>query len=139
MSRTPNTPQIRAITALASLVGCVAAMPGCGLPSVSGGTPGIVTIDGQPVLDLQVVLYSVATGEMAGFGVTGGDGRFELVSEGAKGPVTLEPGKYSATIESVGAPVELPTEYLDPQATPVQLDWREDDEIEIKLSGIPLQ
>jgi hypothetical protein len=98
-----------------------------------------VTIDGEPVLDLQVVVYSAATGDKAGFGVTGDDGRFELVTEGAQGPAELEPGQYRATIESVGAPVELPPQYLDPLATPVHFDWEEDSEIEIKLTDIPLQ
>ncbi len=114
-----------------------ATLPGCGGPHpVAGGTSGIVTIEEEPVLDMQVVVYSAVTQELIGFGITGDDGRFELVLSGASGPVTLEPGRYAATLESVGAPIELPPEYLDPQATPIQFDWQGSNEIDIDLSGV---
>jgi hypothetical protein len=53
-----------------------------------------------------------------------------LVREKAAGPLWLEPGEYSFTLESNGSvPFAWPAEYQDPSRTPLKRDWTTADRI----------
>jgi hypothetical protein len=102
---------------------------GCGPKPVTGGTEGVLRIDGQTVSDLQVNLFRSNGGafELAGFGVTRDDGWFSLVQPGAVGPLILPPGEYLCTIESAGAPIRLLKEWGKPETTKIKIDWKSSD------------
>lgn len=114
---------------LAALVcGLATVLGGCGLRSVAGGTAGELRVGGEPLSDIRVGLYRDEETEPIGFAVTGNDGSFRLLQIDADGPLQLEPGVYRCTLESVGAPVTVPREFLSPEQTPLRVTWNEDDE-----------
>jgi len=104
-------------------------LTGCGqhVPAVTGGTQGILECEGQKIGDVQLTLYpgeGTATAPV-GFAVTQLDGTFELYKMGATGPLWLPAGQYRCTLESVGAPVQIPSRYMKPETTPLTVDWTE--------------
>jgi len=112
--------------ALPTLVAMAIALSGCGgVRPVPGGTKGTLRAGGQALSDIQVTVHQLDPDGMhpVGFGVTGPDGSFELVSMGAKEALWLAPGEYRLTLESAGAPVQIPKEYAQPAATPLKVSW----------------
>jgi len=101
---------------------------GCGPRPTTGGTPGTFQYGGLPRVDVQIQLHRQPSQEHVGFGVTTADGKFQLISPDAKGPLFLSPGEYSITLESVGTdPVLFPTEYTSPTTTPLRHVWSASD------------
>lgn len=118
----------------------VALVAGCGPAPISGGTPGLLTSDGNPIPDVQVAVYAnAATDQRLGYGVTRADGTFELVTADGTAPLKLQPGSYVVTLESVGAPTDLPRTYLDAKSTPLKIDWTEADRLELNVPGLTLK
>jgi hypothetical protein len=108
-----------------------AAATGCDrVHPVAGGTRGMLHLGDELTSDIQVTVYQV-DGDSArpvGFGVTSLDGSFELVLNGARGPLWLAPGEYRFTLESAGSPVQLPGEFARPETTPLAVTWSTDDD-----------
>jgi hypothetical protein len=103
-----------------------AALPGCGgVKPVAGGTHGTLKVAGQLLSDIQVTVHQVEGGSTrpVGFGTTIADGIFELVTNGALGPLWLDAGEYRFTLESAGAPVQFPKEYTRADTTPLKRTW----------------
>lgn len=103
---------------------------GCGeVKSVKGGTSGILLIDDTAMSDMQITFYQedVSPPKPVGFAISTGAGRFEVLQNGAAGPLYLPAGEYRCTVETAGAPIDLPKEYLDPNETPVMVNWTEDE------------
>lgn len=101
-------------------------LPGCGgVKPVVGGTEGTLKVAHQLLSDIQVTVHQVEGGSTrpVGFGTTIADGTFKLVTNGARGPLWLNPGEYRFTLESAGAPVEFPKEYTHADTTPLKLRW----------------
>jgi hypothetical protein len=101
-------------------------LAGCGgVKPVTGGTIGTLRIGGELLSEIQVTVHEVEGTSMqaVGFGVTDRDGLFELVTNGAHGPLILPPGEYRFTLESAGAPVQIPKEYTQPDTTPLKVSW----------------
>jgi hypothetical protein len=117
----------------------VAMAPGCGPAPITGGTSGVLTTDGNPIRDVQVVVYSPISYERLGYAVTGADGSFQLIAADTSRPLELDPGSYVVTLESVGAPTELPPTYLDPRMTPLRIDWDASDRLELNVPGLQLK
>ncbi len=117
----------------------VVLMAGCGPASITGGTPGLLSTDGNPIPDVQVVVYSARSEERLGYAVTGADGSFQLIAADTSGPLELNPGSYVVTLESVGAPTDLPRTYLDQKSTPLRIDWEAEDRLELKVPGLKLK
>jgi hypothetical protein len=117
----------------------LALMPGCGPAPITGGTSGVLTTHGNPIQDVQVVVYSAISGERVGYAVTGTDGSFELIAANTSGPLELRPGSYVVTLESVGAPTDLPRSYLDAESTPLRIDWDAQDRLELNVPGLKLK
>ena len=113
---------------LAALAGCGGAKP------ASGGTTGTLRIGGDLLSDIQVTVYRVegSSTRHVGFGVTDAEGTFELMTKGARGELWLTPGEYRFTLESAGAPVQIPDKYSQPDTTPLKASWSVGDE-ELKL------
>lgn len=107
---------------------------------VAGGTKGILDCQGEKVGDIQLTLYeaSETAQEPVGFAVTQADGTFELYKTGATGPLWLPAGKYRCTLESVGAPVQIPKAYLKPETTPLEITWTEKEQ-GLNVQGPPLK
>jgi hypothetical protein len=106
-------------------------LPGCGGPQpVTGGTPGTLRVGGELLSDFQVTIHEVAgtTTQPIGFGVTGADGSFLLMTNGAQGPLWLSPGEYRCTLESAGAPLVIPKQYTQAATTPLKVTWPTGDE-----------
>lgn len=104
----------------------IAAMtPGCGTKGVIGGTKGLLHTGSAMMSELQITVHQVegSATKQIGSGVTDSNGEFELVTNGAKGPLKLSPGEYRFTLESVGAPVVLPQEFTQADTTPLKLTW----------------
>jgi hypothetical protein len=112
--------------------------PGCGQQPVTGGTGGLLTTGGNPLPEVQLTVYSAASGERLGFAVTNHEGAFELVRPGASGPLQLDAGSYMVTLESVGAPAVLPQEYLDRESTPLTIDWNAGEPLMIDVPDLRL-
>jgi hypothetical protein len=111
---------------------------GCGQQPVTGGTGGLLTTGGNPLPDVQLTVYSAASGECLGFAVTDSQGAFELVTPGASGPLQLDPGSYAVTLESVGAPAVLPQEYLDPVSTPLTITSSDGEQLFLDVPDLRL-
>ena len=111
---------------IALMVVLAAALLGCGGPQpVTGGTPGTLRVGSELLSDFQVTIHQVqgTTTEPVGFGVTGADGSFQLMTNGAQGPLWLSPGKYRCTLESAGAPLVIPKQYTQAATTPLKVTW----------------
>jgi hypothetical protein len=131
----PNSFKLLPLFALLMLVGCGAA-------PVVGGTKGRLQAGNGGLGDVQVTVHQGDAGKWlpAGFGVTDNEGRFELVQNGAKGPLWLSPGEYRCTLQSAGAPVEIPEEFGKPETTPLQATVKGKDYVlELKTPEFPLQ
>ncbi len=122
----------------------VAVLLGCsGVKPVIGGTEGTLRVGNEYFSDIQVTVHEVdgSSFQPVGFGVTDTDGIFRLVTNGAQGPLSLPPGEYRCTVESVGAPVQFPGEYAQANSTPLKISWSDGDtELELKVpSAIPVK
>ena len=95
-----------------------------------GGTGGMLKFGDQVTSDIVITIHRKNGGsyESIGFGATQTDGTFVLYKPGAAAPLFLEPGDYSCTLESVGPPVRLPKEYLEPARSPMTFTWTEETE-----------
>ena len=128
---------------LVGLLFLATALAGCGgVKPVTGGTQGTLKVGGQLLSDIQVTVHRVDgdTIESIGFGTTDNDGVFELVTNGAKGPLWLEEGEYRFTLESAGAPVQFSPEYALPTKTPLRVSWagsEQDLELTASLAEAP--
>jgi hypothetical protein len=123
VSGSPATLRTASVIALLSVA---AGLSGCGgARPVTGGTEGTLRAGGEAISDVQVTMHEAegATFHAVGFAVTGLDGRFQLVTSGAKGPLRLAAGEYRCTLESAGAPVEIPPEYAKPETSPLKIVW----------------
>jgi len=124
-----------------ALVGCVLAAAGCGgAKPVTGGTSGIFRCGPNPLGDVQLTLHQPDESGFrpVGFGLTRADGSFDLLAQGATGPLWLSPGDYVCTLESAGAPVQFPKEFLSPQTTPLKVRWT-DAMTSLELDGPPVR
>jgi hypothetical protein len=127
---------MREICEILVLALAVTAVSGCGVRPVTGGTPGTVHAGDELLSDIQVTLHQVENGKLhaVGFGVTDGDGAFELVTNGARGPLQLPPGEYRCTLESAGAPLAFPREYARAETTPLTISWSDgDSELDLEV------
>jgi hypothetical protein len=127
------------------LLGCLllalhVAACGCGVSPVSGGSSGTIRMGETPLSDIQVTVHRLAGDriETIGFGVSGPDGKFALVRNGAAGPLWLSPGEYRCTVESVGpVPVRFPQVYGQAGTTPFKVEWvSSDQELELELPSL---
>jgi hypothetical protein len=117
-------------------------LAGCGAAPVAGGTKGRLQAGNGGLGDVQLTVHQEDAGKWlpVGFGVTDYEGRFELVQNGAKGPLWLAPGEYRCTLQSAGAPVAIPEEFSRPETTPLQAAVKaKDDVLEFKTPEFPLQ
>jgi hypothetical protein len=117
-----------------------AGAPGCGPQPISGGAKGLLRAGGQPLSEVQVTIHQAAGNDWRpiGFGVTSSDGTFELVTMNAEGALWLAPGEYRCTLESVGAPVQIPREYATPETTPLAVDYvATDQSIDLAAPAMP--
>lgn len=91
----------------------------------AGGTSGTLKFGDQVTSDIMITIHRKSNGafESIGFGTTQSDGTFVLYKPGAAEPLYLAPGDYCGTLESVGPPVRLPQEYLDPSQSPMTFAW----------------
>jgi hypothetical protein len=127
----------RGFVALAALA---AALLGCGVRPVTGGTKGVLRSGGAPLGDIQVTVHEAdgSAWRAVGFGVTAADGTFELVTNGAAGPLWLSPGEYRCTLESVGAPVQIPKVNTLPDTTPLTVTWSVGDlSLNLEIPAVP--
>ena len=120
-----------------------AALPACGgVKPVAGGTQGTLKVAGQLLSDIQVTVHQVEGGPAhpVGFGTTIADGTFELVTNGAQGPLWLDAGEYRFTLESAGAPVQFPKEYTHADTTPLKRTWAGGDgDLELEVPTAVIQ
>lgn len=114
-------------------------LPGCGAQPISGGTSGVLTTDGNPIPDVQVGVYAADSVERVGYAVSRADGSFHLITADTSGPRRLDPGSYVVTLESVGAPTDLPRTFQEPQSTPLRIVWTEGDTLAIDVPGLRLK
>jgi hypothetical protein len=116
----------------------VAFLPGCGERSVTGGTPGVLRYRGDLLSDIRVTVHRLDGRSMQpiGFGVTGADGSFELVTNGARGALRLSAGEYCCTLKSVGAQVRIPNEFAKVNLTPLKVAWSAGDKsLDLEVRG----
>jgi predicted small lipoprotein YifL len=107
---------------LSSLAGCSGSQP------VAGGTTGVLRLGDQPLRDVQIHVHQPGVPHPIGFGVSTEGGAFELFQPGAKGPLHLQPGEYSFTLEPLGPEsIPLPRAVTLPAQTPLQRTWTADD------------
>lgn len=116
-----------------------AAVAGCADDSIRGGTPGRLTTGDHPVPDVQVTVTRQGPGVRAGYAVTDSNGRFELIAADSSGPLVLPPGPYVITLENVGAPTELPREYSDAAASPLRVDWADQQQLDLQVPDLILR
>lgn len=97
---------------------------GCGAPGeIPGGTAGALYANGRPLPDVLVTVFpdTPSATEPLGIGITDREGRFVLRTREPVAPLTLDPGGYRFTVESMGAVYRnWPPEYADPSETPLK-------------------
>lgn len=101
-------------------------LSGCGSPrGVTGGTMGILHAGAERLAEIQITVHQVdgAASKPIGFAATRLDGTFELVTNGAQGPLRLRAGDYRCTLESIGSPLPIPPEFTRPETTPLKVSW----------------
>jgi len=105
---------------------------GCDRPRATpGGTQGTIHCEGVALDSVQVNVFrrEGAAFRAMGFGVSGTDGRFQLVRQNADGPLWLEPGDYTFTLESVGpVPLHWSAHFQDPGTSSLRCSWSATDE-----------
>jgi hypothetical protein len=105
-------------------------MPGCDHPRpITGGTKSVVVHAGHPVEDVEVQVFRRADKlyECIARGVSGPNGRFELIDPFGMGPVILTNGQYNVTVASASPiPMEFPQEYSSPETSPLETNWSVD-------------
>jgi hypothetical protein len=109
---------------------CLTGLSGCGArQSVAGGTKGVLKVGGEAISEIQLTVHRVEGGATlpVGFAVTTTDGSFELLKTGASGALWLAPGEYRFTLESIGAPMQFPKEFGQPESTPLKATWSAND------------
>ena len=115
---------------LAVFLFTVSVLSGCSdAPApATGGTSGTLTFGDGVTSDINITVHRSSAGSFQpiGFGLTDVEGKFILYQTGAAGPLWLEPGDYVFTLESVGPSIAFPKEYLNPQTTPLKLNWTAD-------------
>lgn len=118
-------------------LGMLALLLGCGPRPTKGGTPGTLKQAGLPLVDVQVHVYRHPSLEAVGFGITAAEGKFQLFTIDAKGPLLLSPGDYAISLESVGAePLHFASELLGPATTPLRKSWSAGDtSLDIEISA----
>jgi hypothetical protein len=92
--------------------------------------------------EVQVTLHRQegSSWQYVGFADTTTDGTFELVTRGAAGPLVLPPGEYRATLESVGAPIQIPPVYTQPDSSPLAIRWSGNEgKLELQLAKTTIQ
>jgi hypothetical protein len=112
------------LIAITSFEGCQRVKPAI------GGTPGNFVASSDLVGDIHVKIYQLDGDSLqpVGFAVTAADGSFQLLQNGAQGPLWLSPGEYRCTLESAGTPVKIPPVYAKPETTPLKVSWSKDDQ-----------
>lgn len=123
----------------AALILCGVLAIGCGPRPIVGGTRGSLRGGEQPLGEVQVSVFASEQGvwTLIGSAITTDDGGFALVTPGAQGPLQLPAGEYRCTLESAGAPIRIPPEYLQPETTPLRV-VRSDDAAPLELATPPL-
>jgi uncharacterized iron-regulated membrane protein len=121
-------PAARVAASAAALLWMAVLLTGCGPTPITGGTPGTLRDAAQPLAEMQITIYRQegSTWQPIGQAVTAADGKFELVTTSALGPLRLEAGDYRCTLESVGAPARIPAEYAQAGTTPLRPAWTAD-------------
>lgn len=111
---------------------------GCGTSPATGGTPGRLASDGNPLADFQVTVHRCEADQFQRLGcaVTAADGSFRLATDLDVEPLWLEPGDYRVTLESVGSPVAIPAEYGDVDRTPLRIHWNDDEQLSLNVPGL---
>jgi hypothetical protein len=108
------------------LIGCLL---GCSTPTVSkAGSSGSLWFGGQTLSDICVVVHRKVDSsfQQIGFGTTDQTGFFHLLRPDGQEPLTLVPGDYSFTLESLGPQIVFPDIYLKPETTPLTATWASD-------------
>jgi hypothetical protein len=125
-----------------ALVLIAAALPGCGVRPVTGGTKGVLRYGGKLLGDIQVTVHQVDgnSTQPIGFGVTANDGSFRLVKNNASGALWLSAGEYRCTLESAGAPIRVAKVYTKADTTPLKITWSASDKsLDLDASTSPVQ
>jgi hypothetical protein len=80
---------------------------------------------GNPLAEVQVTVHrhDGSAWQPIGFADTAGDGTFALLQPQAAGPLTLAPGAYRCTLESVGSPIQIPRVCTSFETTPLRITW----------------
>lgn len=133
--KSPMNPVRRTLfvaAAILAIAGCQDVRP------TPGGTAGTLHAGDTPLSEIQVTVHQMEADSFQpiGFGVPDADGYFRLVTTDATGPLFLPAGEYRCTLESIGAPVEIPQEYTKAETSPLKITWTESDQ-QLDL-GIPL-
>lgn len=113
---------------------------GCGGPrGVTGGTQGVLRSGDVRLAEIQLTIHQLSgsTYVPLGFGTTRSDGTFELVTNGAKGPLRLNAGQYKCTMESIGSPLTIPVQYRTPFESTLTLTWKPEQRlIDLDVPGL---
>jgi hypothetical protein len=131
-----NTKRWQFVRHLAAAAVLVAFLPGCDPRPVQGGTEGQLLAAGAPLSDIQLTVFQRDGSGFSplGFGVTTTDGSFKLFLNLARGPLVLPAGDYRFTLESAGAPVEIPQQYAAPETTPLAVSWKGEGSLKLEIA-----
>lgn len=114
----------------------VTSLPGCGPQPVQGGTAGHLRTAGKPLSDVQLTVFQSegSAFKPLGFGLTTTDGSFQLFQNQARGPLVLTAGDYRFTLESAGAPINIPKQYAKPETTPLRVSWNVEGSLDLAIA-----
>ena len=100
-----------------------AGIAGCG-QAAPGGAPGLrgsVVYRGENLSGVRVT-FIAESGDVAGTGSVGPDGRFELLREETAEGVTIHSGQFRVTLESTGGELlGFPPSYADAKKSPISV------------------
>ncbi len=104
---------------------------------IVGGTTGTLTSGGKPMSQIQVNVYDDKNAMVPiGRGNVGYDGTFALVTHSGLDALELPAGTYFFTVESVGAEVEIPSQYTQPNETPLVVTHQDGESLNLSVPGL---
>ncbi len=117
----------------------VIALPGCGVRPATGGTKGVLHAGAEPLGDIQLIVYQMDSGvwRQVGFGITGPDGEFELLTPGAKRGAVADAGRIPLHLGIGGRTGSDSQSILSDRIHAAQDHWSEtDDALTLKVVGV---
>ncbi len=127
---------VRSFTGLLLIVTAMACFNGCTQQGISGGSIGQLLAGDVPLGQMQVIVHEPEGITPIAIGFTDASGSFDLVAPDASRPIVLSAREYRWTVQSVGAEVEIPKKFMQPDQSDLSAVWDEHGNVTLALPAL---